>query len=186
MSLRKLPTIKAFAKPQGYSWDVPSDALARWSESPMAASDDQGVINIYDVIGDDPWTGGGFNSKRMAAALRSIGPKDVTVRINSPGGDVFEGMAIYNELVNHSGEVTVEVMGIAASAASFIAMAGDHVKMGLGTFIMVHNAWGVVIGNRKDMNEASEFLAKIDGAIMDIYEARTGLSRTKIEAFMGS
>lgn len=184
MSLRTLPKISAFSKPQGYSWDVPSDALARWSNSALAAEESENTINIYDMIGEDPWTGGGFTSKRMAAALRSIGPKNVTVKINSPGGDVFEGLAIYNELVNHKAEVTVDVMGIAASAASFIAMAGDKIRMGLGTMLMIHNAWGVVIGNRNDMIDASLMLGKIDGAMMDIYEARTGAARKDIEKYM--
>ncbi|HAF38249.1 MAG TPA: peptidase [Gammaproteobacteria bacterium] len=186
MSLRSLPKINAFDRPTGYSWDVPSDALARWSETVVAAGDEPDTITIYDMIGADPWTGGGFTAKRMNAALRSIGAKDVTVQINSPGGDVFEGLAIYNELAQHKGAVNIEIMGIAASAASFIAMAGDDIKMGLGTFLMIHNAWGVVIGNRNDMTEAAAMLEKIDGAMMDIYEARTDLSRAEIEKYMNA
>jgi ATP-dependent protease ClpP protease subunit len=184
MSLRTLPEIKAFARPQGYSWDVPSDVLARWSETVAAESDDANTITIYDVIGEDWWSGGGFTAKRMAAALRSIGRNDVTVKINSPGGDVFEGFTIYNQLAQHPAKVTVDVMGIAASAASVIAMAGDSVRMGLGTFIMVHNAWGIVIGNRHDLTSAAELLGQIDGAMVDIYEARTGLKRAEIEALL--
>jgi ATP-dependent Clp endopeptidase proteolytic subunit ClpP len=122
----------------------------------------------------------------MNAALRSIGSKDITVKINSPGGSVFEGFAIYNELRQHNGKVTVEVMGIAASAAAYIAMAGDDIKMGLGSFIMVHNAWGGVVGNRNDLAEAIETLSKIDGAQMDIFEARTGLPRDEIETYMNA
>lgn len=184
MSLRKLPEIKAFREPEGYQWDVPSDALARWSEMPMAADEAADTITIYDMIGEDPWTGGGFTARRMNAALRSIGAKDVTVKINSPGGSVFEGFAIFNELRQHRAKVTVEVMGIAASAASYIAMAGDEVRMGLGTFLMIHNAWGVVIGNRNDLEDAAGTLAQIDGAQIDIYEARTGLKRAEIETYM--
>jgi ATP-dependent protease ClpP protease subunit len=137
MSLKKLPQIKALKEPSGYSWDVPSDALARWSDTVSAAKDEPNTITIYDPIGEDPWDGSGFTAKRMAGALRSIGQNDVTVKINSPGGSVFEGFAIYNELANHPAKVTVEVMGIAASAAAYIAMAGDDIRMGLGTFIMV-------------------------------------------------
>jgi len=184
MSLLKLPEIKALQEPKGYSWDVPSDALARWTDMPMAAQDQPETITIYDVIGEDPWSGGGFTARRMNAALRSIGAKDVTVKINSPGGSVFEGFAIYNELRQHKAKVTVEVMGIAASAAAYIAMAGDDIRMGLGSFIMVHNAWGMVIGNRNDLAESIITLEQIDNAQIDIFEARTGLSRDKIEAFM--
>lgn len=185
MSVRKLPEIKALQQPQGYAWDVPSDVLSRWSETIMAAdADEPNTITIYDVIGEDPWTGGGFTEKRMSAALRAIGPKDVTVKINSPGGDVFKGFAIFNQLREHPAKVTVDIMGIAASAASVIAMAGDEIRMGLGTFIMVHNAWGMVIGNRHDLTEAASVLEKIDASMADIYEARTGLARKEIAALM--
>lgn len=185
MSLRKLPDIQAFQQPSGYQWDVPSDALARWTDtSDAAAGDEANTVTIYDMIGEDPWSGGGFTARRMNAALRSIGAKDVTIKINSPGGNVFEGFAIFNELRQHKAKVTVEVMGIAASAASYIAMAGDDIRMGLGTFLMIHNAWGVVIGNRNDLETAAQTLSQIDGAQMDIYEARTGLKRAEIEKYM--
>lgn len=184
MTLIQLPEIKALQQPKGYCWDVPSDAFARWSDMPMAAQDQPDTITIYDVIGEDLWTGGGFTAKRMNAALRSIGQKDVTVKINSPGGSVFEGFAIYNELRQHKAKVTVEVMGIAASAAAYIAMSGDEIRMGLGSFLMVHNAWGMVVGNRNDLADAIGTLEQIDNAQIDIFEARTGLDRAKIEAFM--
>lgn len=192
MSLRKLPEAKAFQKPSNFQWDAPSDVLAKWAESPQAAeADDPNTVSIYDVIGEDWWTGGGFTAKRMAAALRTIGAKEVTVKINSPGGDMFEGIAIYNLLRDHPAKVTVEVMGWAASAASIIAMAADEIKMGLGTFMMVHNAWGVVIGNRHDMRDGATLFDGFDSAIADIYEARTGMDRAAIvklmdaETFMG-
>jgi ATP-dependent Clp protease protease subunit len=192
MSLRKLPEAKAFQKPANFQWDAPSDVLAKWAGSPMAAeADDPNTVSIYDVIGEDWWTGGGFTAKRMGAALRSIGANPVTVKINSPGGDMFEGIAIYNLLRDHPAKVTIEVMGWAASAASIIAMAGDEIRMGLGTFMMVHNAWGVVIGNRHDMRDGAELFDGFDSAIADIYEARTGMDRKAIvklmdaETFMG-
>jgi ClpP class serine protease len=80
--------------------------------------------------------------------------------------------------------VTVEVLGWAASAASIIAMAGDEIRMGLGSFMMVHNAWGVVIGNRHDMREAATLFDQFDAALADIYEARTGMERADIEQLM--
>ncbi len=156
MSLRKLPEIKALQRPDGVDWEPPSEAWSRWAGAPLAAeADDPTTISIYDVIGEDFWTGGGFTSKRMGAALRSIGAKDITVEVNSPGGDMFEGVTIYNMLREHPAKVTIDVMGWAASAASVIAMAGDEIRMGLGTFMMVHNAWGVVVGNRHDMRSAA-------------------------------
>lgn len=184
MTLRNLPEAKTFPRPQNLQWDAPSDVFSRWAETPLAASEGADTITIFDVIGEDMWTGGGFTAKRMSAALRSIGNKPVTVQVNSPGGDLFEGIAIYNILRAHPAKVTVEVMGWAASAASVIAMAGDEIVMGLGTFMMVHNAWGAVIGNRHDFTEAAALFETFDGAIADIYEARTWAKRATIEKLM--
>jgi len=184
MSLRRLPEIKAFKPPHGYQWEANADVMTRWAAAPVAASEDDATISIYDVIGEDFWTGGGFTAKRMSAALRAIGPKPVFVNINSPGGDMFEGIAIYNLLREHPAKVTVKIVGWAASAASVIAMAGDEIMMCLGTFMMVHNAWGVVIGNRHDMRAAADLFDGFDAALADIYEARTGLGRADIEKLM--
>jgi len=185
MSIRDLPQARLPQRPQNFQWDAPSDALARWAEGPRAAaSDDANTITIYDVIGQDWWTGEGVTSKRIASALRSIGDNDVVVNVNSPGGDMFEGIAIYNLLAAHKGRVTVNVISLAASAASIIAMAGDTINMGIGSFIMVHNAWGVVVGNQNDFRDAADMFAGFDSALADIYEARTGLARADIVALM--
>ncbi|HWL06486.1 MAG TPA: head maturation protease, ClpP-related [Xanthobacteraceae bacterium] len=185
MSLRHLPEARTFPRPQNYHWDAPSDVLTKWAEHPLTVADDADTtISMFDIIGEDVWTGSGVTANRISAALRSIGNRDVTVRINSPGGDMFEGIAIYNLLRAHPAKVTVEVLGWAASAASIIAMAGDDIRMGLGSFMMVHNAWGVVIGNRHDMREAATLFDQFDAAIADIYEARTGVTRSDIEQLM--
>jgi len=175
MSLRKLPTINAFERPDHYQWDAPSSALELWAAAPRAAGEDApGVVSIFDVIGYDSWTGGGFTAKRMAGALRAIGEKPVTVEVNSPGGDMFEGLAIFNILKDHKAEVTVKIMGLAASAASVVAMAGDSIQMGQGSFLMIHNAWGAVIGNQHDMRAAADTFAPFDAAMADIYASRSG------------
>ena len=129
MSLRNLPGAE-FERPQAYQGDARSDVLEKWR--PMAAeADDAATISVYDVIGQDWWTGEGVTAKRVAGALRAIGKKPVTVNVNSPGGDMFEGLAIYNLLREHPAEVTVRVMGLAASAASIIAMACDRIDISL-------------------------------------------------------
>jgi ATP-dependent Clp protease, protease subunit len=185
MSIRKLPQAIAPARPKNFQWDAPSDVLAAWAERPQAAeSDNPNTISIYDVIGEDWWTGGGFTAQRAAGALRAIGKNDITVNINSPGGDMFEGIAIYNLLREHPAKVTINVMGLAASAASIIAMAGDEIRMGLGSFMMIHNAWGVVVGNRHDLAQASSLFDGFDSALADIYEARTGAKRAEIVKMM--
>lgn len=187
MSIRELPQARCPQRPQNFQWDAPSDVLARWAETPRAASsDDETTITIYDVIGEDWWTGGGFTAKRAAAALRSIGARDVTVNLNSPGGDMFEGIAIYNMLAAHSGKVTVNVMGLAASAASIIAMAGDAIAMGTGSQMMIHNAWGVVIGNAHDMRTAADIFDGFDASLADIYHVRTGMKTGDIAALMNA
>lgn len=184
MSLRNLPEVKNFKRPAGFQWDAPTDVMSKWAGMPLAAeADDPATISIYEPIGEDIW-GDGFTAKRTAAALRSIGKNPVTVKINSPGGDMFEGLAIYNLLREHPAKVQVDVIGIAASAASIIAMSGDQINMGLGSFMMIHNAWGMVIGNRHDMREAADLFDGFDAALADIYEARTARSRKDIEKWM--
>lgn len=149
-------------------------ALDRWQPAIQAAADTDNSISIYDVIGEDFWTGEGVTVKRIDAALRKIGNREVVVNINSPGGDVFEGIAIYNRLREHPAPVNVRVMGLAASAASIIAMAGDNIEIGESAFIMIHNAWVMAVGNRHDMREVAEFLEPFDQALRDVYVQRTG------------
>ncbi|MER2507458.1 head maturation protease, ClpP-related [Amaricoccus sp.] len=185
MSLRRLPPPRALERPDRLSWDAPSTVISAWADRPLAAeADEAATISIYEVIGEDWWTGEGVTAKRIAAALRSVGATPVTVNINSPGGDMFEGLAIYNLLREHPAEVRVKVMGVAASAASIIAMAGDRIEMGLGSFLMIHNAWGVVVGNRNDMRATADTFDQFDGAMADIYAARSGLDLGAISALM--
>lgn len=184
MSLRTLPEIKADCRLGGASFDLRPDALDRWAPEVKAAeADNSATISIYDVIGEDFW-GDGMTAKRVGGALRAIGAKDVTVNINSPGGDFFEGVAIYNLLREHPAKVTVRVMGLAASAASVIAMAGDEILIGDGAFLMIHNAWAVAIGNRHDMRSAADQLEPFDGAMADLYAARSGADRAQVVAMM--
>ncbi|MDB5415095.1 MAG: peptidase [Rubritepida sp.] len=181
MSLRQLPAVQALARPEGVTWDAPAGALARWSPGIQAAdAEDTASISIYDFIGEDPWSGGGWTAKRVAGLLRTFGDRAVAVSINSPGGDVFEGIAIYNLLREHKAAVNVRVMGLAASAASLIAMAGDEILMGEGAMLMVHNAWGVALGNRHDLRAAADVLEPIDDAMAGIYAARSGQDRKKV------
>jgi ATP-dependent Clp protease protease subunit len=142
------------------------------------------VITMFDVIGEDFWTGGGITAKKVAAQLRAIGARPVEVQINSPGGDMFEGIAIYNVLREHKQDITVKVMGMAASAASIVAMAGDQIEIGAASFFMIHNCWVVAIGNRHDMAEAAAFLEPFDAAMRDVYAARTGQKAEDIAKWM--
>ncbi|PLR28142.1 peptidase [Caulobacter zeae] len=161
--------------------------LDRWSEDAAgvrALAQGDNVITMFETIGEDWWTGGGVTAKGVAAKLRAIGDRPVEVQINSPGGDMFEGIAIYNVLREHSQEITVKVMGMAASAASIIAMAGDRVEIGAASFIMIHNCWVLAMGNRHDMAETAEFLAPFDAAMAEVYAARTGQKVADIVKWM--
>ncbi|MEQ5150101.1 head maturation protease, ClpP-related, partial [Providencia stuartii] len=164
------------------SYELKPKALDKWNSGIRAASSDN-TISVLDVIGEDFW-GEGVTAKRISAALRAIGNQDVVVNINSPGGDMFEGLAIYNLLRAHNGKVTVNILGIAASAASVIAMAGDEIRMGRGAFLMIHNCWAVGVGNRHDFAKLANDLAPFDKSMSDIYVARSGLPEETISQMM--
>lgn len=183
MSLRSLPPVKAFHI-DGVQWDAPTDVVARWDSGIRAADADAGTITIYEQIGEDYWSGDGMTAKRIAGLLRSIGSRDVVVSINSPGGDFFEGIAIYNLLREHPHKVTVKVVGLAASAASVIAMAGDDIQVARSGFLMIHNAWSMVVGNRNDLTAAAETLATFDDAMADLYAVRSGITKAEAAAMM--
>jgi len=177
MSKKTLPGAPEGRPCAGVTSQVLPRALDRWHAGVRAAASDgdaERSIGIYDVIGYDYWTGDGVTAKRIAGALRSMGAGPVTVYINSPGGDMFEGLAIYNLLREHDGEITVKVLGLAASAASIIAMAGDKVQIARAGFLMIHNAWVMAIGNRNDLIEVAGTLKPFDDAMASIYAARTG------------
>lgn len=167
-------------------FDITPKALQQWNPGVRAAAaDENNDIGIFDVIGEDFWTGEGVTSKRVAAALRNIGPEnDVTVNINSPGGDLFEGLAIYSLLKEHKGKVTVKVLSLAASAASIIAMAGDEIQIARAGFFMIHNAWTLAIGNRHDLRDLADFLEPLDRSMADVYSVRTEEPIETMQAMM--
>ncbi len=174
MTLKTIPAAPEARPRAQVHCDLTPKALERWNPSIKAASTDDNTITIYDPIGYDWWTGEGVTAKRISGALRSIGDNDVVVKINSPGGDVFEGLAIYNLFREHKGKVTVQILGLAASAASFIAMAADEIQIARAGFLMIHNSWTMAAGDRNDIREVADFLEQIDGTLADIYAVRTG------------
>lgn len=142
------------------------------------------VITMFEAIGEDFWSGGGVTAKKVASQLKGIGARPVEVHVNSPGGDMFEGIAIFNVLREHPQPVTVKVMGMAASAASIIAMAGDTIEIGAASFLMIHNCWVMAMGNRHDMRETAEWLEPFDQAMVDLYASRTGQDPKQIAKWM--
>ena len=191
---KTLPQIMAMARPAALP--VPADrkvsalangqVLDRWGDEAAgvrAVEKGDNVITLFDVIGEDYWSDG-ITAKSVTRQLRAIGDRPVEVQINSPGGDMFEGIAIYNVLREHPQDVTIKIMGMAASAASIIAMAGDRVEIGAASFLMIHNCWVLAIGNRHDMAEVSEWLEPFDRAMAEVYAARSGKTVDECAAWM--
>lgn len=146
-----------------------------------AANEAPAEILLYDEIG--MW---GTSASDFAQALSRAGDGPLTLRINSPGGDVFDGYAIYNMLRARTAPVNVVVDGIAASAASFIAMAGTTISMGEPSMLMIHNCWGMCIGDRNDMLDMAATQEKIDGQIAAIYAAKAGKPVADMAAVMNA
>ncbi len=151
-----------------------------WYRITNSASDDEAEVMIYDEVGG--WFG--CTADDLIAELRGITAPRMRVRINSPGGSVFEGIAIANALRAHPASVTVQVDSIAASIASVIAMAGDRIEMAPNSMIMIHDASGLCMGNAVDMEEMAELLDLISDNIADAYAARAGGTRDEWRARM--
>jgi ATP-dependent Clp protease, protease subunit len=154
-----------------------------------AAVRDGGVleISIYEEIGEDFWTGGGVTASSVKQQLDQAGAyNSILLRINSPGGDAFEGTAIGNVLRSQGKPVKGVIDGIAASAASVLAMACDELTMGVGSMMMIHQAWTICMGNTDDMRKMSDTLSRIDNALADGYVKKTGKAKDEILQMMKS
>lgn len=151
-----------------------------WYRITNAASSDEAEVMLYDEVGG--WYGA--TADQFIADLRGVTAPNLRVRINSPGGSVFEGIAIANALRSHPANVTVQVDGIAASIASVIAMAGDRIEMAPNTMLMIHDASGVAVGDASVMEEMAELLDLISDNIADAYAARAGGTRDEWRARM--
>jgi ATP-dependent protease ClpP protease subunit len=142
-------------------------------------------ILIYDAIGKSFWDDQSVSAKGFIDALAALGDvKEIRLRINSPGGDVFDGVAIYNAIKNHAAKVTAHIDGLAASAASFVAMAASHIIMPSNAFMLIHNASGFVMGTGDEMREVAADLDRIDKAMTATYAARSGMTAAKVRALM--
>jgi ATP-dependent Clp protease protease subunit len=143
-------------------------------------------IYLYDVIGDDFFGDGAATAKGLRdELLKAEADEPITLRINSPGGDVMQAVAMLELLDSHRGEVTARIDGMAASAASYIAAACSKVTMAKGGLYMIHNPWSVVVGGSDAMRREADTLDKVRVNLAQQYAARTDkLSREEIEAAM--
>lgn len=144
-------------------------------EFKAADADGNAELLLYEFIGYDWWSDSGMTAKQFDEELKNLGVvKNLTVRVNSPGGDVWDGMSIFNMLSQYSATTTVIVEGLAASIASVIAMAGDTVKAAEMSQLMIHDSWTYGVGNEQSLRELADVLAKIDGQIAETYAKRSG------------
>lgn len=145
----------------------------------QAKANDEAEIYLYDEIG-----GWGVTAKSFIDAVRATGAKRINLRINSPGGSVFDGLAIYNFLRGQ--DVTVQIDGLAASISSIIALAGKTVRMAGNGFFMIHNPWGGAVGEADEMRQTADLLDKIRDSLVGTYAAKTGKDHDTIKEWMNS
>lgn len=161
------------------------DNKRTWYEIKNATAD-IAEIYIYDQIGEDYWTGGGVTAKNFVSDLAQVTAPNIHLRINSPGGSVFDAQAIHTALVRHPANVTTFIDGLAASAASYIALAGDHVVMAANALYMIHNPMGVVAGDAGEMRKMADVLDKVRDTIGGIYADKTGMSMQQVTDAMNA
>lgn len=139
-------------------------------------ADQPSELLIYDVIGD--WAG--LSARQLVHDLKDLDTSEITVRINSPGGSVFDGIAIYNALRHHKAHIHVRIEGLAASIASVIAMAGDTIHMAGNALMMIHNPFGWVGGDAEELRKVADMLDKTTEVIAQTYAANSGLEVREI------
>jgi len=152
------------------------DVNADISASPwyrITAAADRAELFIYGVIGSD-WDDGDVTAAAFVKDLRALDVKAIDLHLNSPGGLVFDGVAIYSALKNHPATVTSFVDGVAASAASFVAMAGEEIVVEKPAKMMIHDANGLVLGDADDMRQMADLLDELSDTIAGIYADRAG------------
>jgi ATP-dependent Clp protease protease subunit len=153
----------------------------------VKASADEADVYLYDAIVDDEATAewwGGVAPESFVKALSEIDAAVINLRINSPGGSVFAARAIEQALREHPARVVAHIDGLAASAATFVAMAADEVVMNKGALFMIHRAWTIAYGNADDLVATAELLEKIDGTLVQTYVDRTGKEAGQVADWM--
>lgn len=138
------------------------------------------TLYLYDVLGVDMF--GGVLAKQVIDDLRALGDvPELAVRINSPGGDVFEGIAVYNAVARFPANVTVHIDGIAASAATLVAMAGNRIAIAENAMVMVHRPWTALMGDAPELRRQAEILDKAWSSMLTTYQRRTGRRAATVE-----
>ncbi len=141
------------------------------------------ILTLNGTIAEESWFDDDITPQLFKSELNSCSG-NITVWINSPGGDCVAAAQIYNMLMDYKGNVTVKIDGIAASAASVIAMAGNNVMMSPVSMLMIHNPATVAMGDHNEMQKAIEMLEEVKESIINAYEIKTGMSRAKLARLM--
>lgn len=146
---------------------------------------DEATIYLYDaIVSDSVW--GGVSAIDFVQALAAIDAKTVHLRIDSPGGEVFAGQSMAQALREHPANVIAHIDGLAASAASWVALAADEVVISQGGMVMIHQAQGLAIGNSADLRETADLLDKVDGVLLAGYAQETAQSEAQIKDWMAA
>lgn len=143
---------------------------------------DEATIYLYDVIGN--YWGDGISAKQFAADLSGITAGTIHLRINSPGGDVFDARAMQTALAQHPARIIAHIDGLAASASTYVMLGADEVEAVDGAMFMIHNAWALTIGNKNEMRAMGDTLDKIDQGIAADYMRKTGASAEQVSDWM--
>jgi ATP-dependent Clp protease, protease subunit len=146
---------------------------------------EENTLHLNGVIAEQSWLGDEITPGQFKQDLIQHAG-DITVWLNSPGGDVFAAVQIYNMLKEHDGKVTVKIDSLAASAASVIAMAGDEVLISPSGLFMLHDPMSIAFGNESDLTACIEMLREVKEAIINAYELKTGAQRAKLSQFMSN
>lgn len=174
LAYRSEKNAEAVARYWGKSLEKPD-----WYRIEARDDEDSTEIIIYDIIG---WP---FNDAfDLIRSLGNIKAKNITIRINSPGGDVFDGVAIFNALREHNARVTTKIEGLAASIASIVALAGDEVQAHKNTMYMIHDPWVLATGNQYELRDIADILGKIGGNMLDIYYDKSSIGKRELKAMM--
>lgn len=179
--LGRLPMARAPGRPDA-SWYRINRVLSadQGGDAPAPATAEVDIL-LYDEIG---WWG--VTASDFVRDLAAVQADVINLHINSPGGSVFDGIAIYQALAQHKARIVVHIDGWAASIASIIAMAGDEIRIGEAAQVMIHKPWSFVIGNDEDMRKEADVLASLGEALIDVYVARTEGDRAEIAAWVAA